>query len=186
MVLTHKLDHEPEAYLRLAPGYFGLPRVAALLIGGIEQIQALEDAIWSVITGSDIDAAERWALEALANVVGETARPDSDEALRTLIKGRIRVSRSNATLAALYDLLTTLGVTLAHIDEASLSLLFLASDIGTIDPERTVELLEAATAATVDVRFSLAGSFALPDINDPDPPPEGIVGVGTWSNRYGI
>jgi hypothetical protein len=96
--------------LKLVPPFWGKPRIAALLLGYLQEVQTLEDAIWSVVTGLDADTCGRFALEGLAKIVGEPSRPASTDTLRTLVKGRIAVNKSDGTpsaIAAVIALLTS-------------------------------------------------------------------------------
>jgi hypothetical protein len=95
--LEHEPCYEGVGLLKLVPAFWGKPRIAALLLGYLQEVQALEDAIFSVLDGLDVDTCGRFALEGLAKIVGEPSRPENTDTLRILVKGRIAVNRSDGT-----------------------------------------------------------------------------------------
>jgi hypothetical protein len=105
------LEREPcvqgVGLLKLCPVFWGLPRTAALLLGYLQEVQDLEDAIFSYLDGIDVDTCGRFALEGLAKIVGETRRPSTD-ALRIFVKGKISANRSDGTPSALAAVILSL------------------------------------------------------------------------------
>lgn len=166
MTLAHKLDHEPAGYIKLIPPLLGLPRVASILVGQLEGVQAAEDAVWSVIDGIDVDTADLWALERLAKIVGEARRPDGIEALRTLVKGRILANRSSGTIAFVKDMCDVLFDSVTAVYEGQLEVAIVVSDLGGADVVFALELIEATLAATVTCRLLAPGTFSFPGIGE--------------------
>jgi hypothetical protein len=191
-MIEHKLDHEPEAYLRLPAPSWGDPRLGVLLIGAVERMQVLEDAIWSVIDQLDPDLAGRWMLERMAQWVGEDSRPTDTAVLRLLVKGRIAANLSSGTIPELISLAQALlGVYLVGFLENTLELKFEVRGNPPGAPPMNVvwQLLDAAAAGAVRVtiiQLPTAGAFAFPDHIDPAPPTTAAMGTGLWSSSYDI
>jgi hypothetical protein len=101
--------HQGIGLLKLVPPYWGKPRIAALLLGYLNEVQALEDAIWTYLDGIDVDTCARFALEGLAAIVGESRRPADTEVLRIYVKARIAANRSDGTAIAIATLLAVLA-----------------------------------------------------------------------------
>ena len=97
MTLEHKTDHTGAGLLKLAPPFWGKPRIATFLIAFLDECQALEDAVWTVLDGIDVDTCGWWVLSRLAKIVGEPSRPADVEDLRVRVKARIRINRSSGT-----------------------------------------------------------------------------------------
>jgi hypothetical protein len=108
MTALQHLESHNAGILKLVPPLWGKPRIAAWLFGYLAEVQALEDAIWSYVSGLDVDTAGRFALEGLAKIVGEPRRPANTETLRTYVQARIAVNRSDGTPAALAAVLALL------------------------------------------------------------------------------
>lgn len=180
MALDPILGHEPVGVLKLSPPNWGLPRLTALLVGYLAEIQAFETALQSVIDGVDVDTCERYALEGLAAIVGEPSRPSDTEELRGLVKARILVNRSNGQASDVATLVRALSGADGTILENDLTVRVLTDSV--ISPQAAPGLLDACCAAGVHSAWLEAGTFALPDIDDPDPPTTGAMGVGTWSD----
>lgn len=179
MALEINDTHAPAGLLKLVPPFWGKPRMAALLVVLLEEVQALEDAIWTVIDGLDVDTCNRWVLEQLAAIVGEPSRPTDDELLRTRVKGRILANRSDATAASVCALAEALSGETGQLLEFDRAVKVITLNE---PPAGSVELLDAGCAGTVAAAWLTEGTFAWPDYNDPSPPSTGTIGVGTWSD----
>ena len=70
MALEQIQGHEPVGIVKLAPPFWGKPRIASWLVALLAEIQVLEDAIWSYLDGLDVDTCDRWVLEGLAKQRG--------------------------------------------------------------------------------------------------------------------
>ncbi len=108
MTLQYLQSHAA-GILKLVPPFWGKPRIAAWLFGYLNEIQALEDAIWSFIVGIDVDTAERFALEGLAKIVGEKRRPASTDTLRVYVQARIAANKSDGTPGAIATVIALLS-----------------------------------------------------------------------------
>lgn len=186
--------HEPDGILKLAPPFWGKPRIASWLIAHLAEVQALEDAIWSFIDGIDVDTAERFALEGLAKIVGEPTRPADDEELRMRIKARILVNRSDGTPAALAALIAALsdvtgtGTYEVHVLEFAEETRVLHYTNPPYDTDVAAEMLDAAADAgnqTAWLTGCGTGAVMWPDYNDASPDSTYRFGVGLWPDFHG-
>ena len=185
MTLAHRTTIEPEGLLRLIAPFWGRPRMATILVTMLEGVQDLHDQIWTVIDRWDVDTAPYLTLSWLAKWVGETRRPATADALRTLVKGRIMANRSSGTFPDLYALSAALFAGSDFAIENRLSVAIYITDPGVSDPAYAVSLLDDAAMASVATALITSGSFAFPDISDLSPPTTGAMGTGTWSDRHG-
>ena len=97
MALERIEQHLEVGLLRLAPSYWGMPRIGAGIAALLLEVQALEDVIWEQFDLQHIDTADRPRLLILGKLIGQTAEGLSDEALRTAIKARALANRSRGT-----------------------------------------------------------------------------------------
>jgi hypothetical protein len=188
MNLERNQAHEPDGLLKLAPPFWGKPRIASLLLGYLAEVQVLEDAIWSLIDGIDIDSCERYALDGFAQIVGESARPEDTEVLRTLVRGRIAANRSDGTLPAIravVDCLTSEAT--ACLD--GFDCLRILQITGVLDaPDACAALLADSRPGGVTscwIYPAGATACAFPDVDNSDPDDARAVGEGVWSGYYG-
>jgi len=180
--------HEPAGVLQLRPPFWGLPRVAALLVSWLEQAQAFEDALWTFLDGIDVDTCERYALERLSVIVGEPARPTDTETLRVLVRGRIAANRSTGRPSDLTNLVSAL------CGSTDCTLLLFGNAIKVITPplaapDAAVQLLDDAAASGVAVAWTVVDTtsgtpFSLPDADNPTPNNAACMGSGIMPTVY--
>lgn len=101
MALQQRTKISAEAIQKAVPALWGKPRWAALLISYTEEIQELENAIFSVIDSRLLDNATGSLLRVLGKIVGAKDYGYDDETLRAVIRARIR---SNVSLGRLKDI----------------------------------------------------------------------------------
>lgn len=189
MTLEQNVNHAIEGIVKLVPPFWGKPRLASWLYAYLLEVQEIEDILWTFLDGIDLDTCDRYALEGLAAIVGETRRPESDDTLRTLVRGRIAVNQSDSTAAAIYrvvDLLTEGTTKLLEFSEEVRILQTATPDPE--DPDAAAELLDEACAGGKQSCWLTgcgSGSFALYGYGDTDPDDTRRMGVGTWSDRHG-
>jgi len=87
-----------EAIQKLVPELWGKPRLATVLLSWTDEVQILEDAIFSVIDGLLLDNAVGPQLALLGRVVGQPNFGWGDDDYRAAIRARIRASRSNGRM----------------------------------------------------------------------------------------
>jgi len=97
MTLTKTDDHVAEALDHLIQKFKGKERVAALITSYVEQIQDLEDALWGVLLGRQIDNAVGEQLDGLGSIVGEDRNGKTDDQYRIAIRTRILINASSGT-----------------------------------------------------------------------------------------
>ena len=184
MTLEHQTDIAPRGLLHLAPPFWGKPRMAAILLSIFEELQELEDAVWTVIDQIDVDVAPYFVLDLLAKIVGEERRPPTADGLRALIKGRILANRSSGTIPDIEDLCKALFASTDRIQQIDLDVTVFISDAGVSDPDYCDLLLDDAAAGTISTALITSGTFALYDYNNPATLP-GFDG-GTLGDRHGL
>lgn len=91
---TPSTDHVLRALGRLIQQY-QQPDIEKWLTSYVEEIQELEDAIWTVITGVYLDNAEGVNLDMIGELVREQRRGREDATYRLGIRTRIRINRSH-------------------------------------------------------------------------------------------
>jgi hypothetical protein len=180
MSLEHKTSHAIEGILKLIPEYWGKPRIAAVLQAALNEVQALEDAAWSVLDQLDVDTCERFMLQRFAKIVGEPTEPDALEAFRSRVKCRVAINRSRATMQDLYDvvsLLTTPGSATETTDAVNI--------LTAAYPEDGAYVINEAAEAGVRVVWIVPGTFSYPDIdNMAAATPQQAVDVGTFGEIH--
>jgi hypothetical protein len=107
-VLTKIAQHVEVGLLRLAPAYWGKPRIGAVLAAVLREIQTLEDAIWDQFTLQHIDTADRPRLIVMGKLIGQDPSDFDVESLRTVIKARGLANRSKGTGPGMGRVLTAL------------------------------------------------------------------------------
>jgi hypothetical protein len=98
MPLERISQHVELGLLKLAPDFWGKPRIGAALAAVLREIQTLEDVIWDQFEAQHIDTAERTALATMGKLIGQASPQGfSVEQYRTIIKARALANRSNGT-----------------------------------------------------------------------------------------
>lgn len=101
-------QHVELGLLKLAPAYWGRPRIGAGLAALLREIQTLEDTIWQQFTLQHIDTADRARLLVMGKLIGQTSEGFGLEDLRTAIKARALANRSRGTGPDIGAVLTAL------------------------------------------------------------------------------
>jgi len=92
--LTHDPEHVPRGVARIIDRY-RYPRTSALLASWLAEVQAVEDALWQLLTERSLATAEGAQLDVLGAIVGEPRQGRDDETYRLWISARNQVSRSS-------------------------------------------------------------------------------------------
>lgn len=164
--LTRIEDHARRALFSLNPEFWGKPRIASVVRVFAEEVQELEDAIWSVLWLRMVDNAYLHQLEFLGDIVGQPNQGYDTEVYRALVKTRSRVNRSAGRTK---DLLEVLQVLFAGNDDTTLELWIGAPFTSTIEVENagtvplraTIEVMRAAKGATRSVHLMQAQALGL-------------------------
>jgi hypothetical protein len=134
MTLAKKSNHRDEALRQLAQQFQGKPRLQALLEAFLTQVQALEDALFSVLEETPISTAVGAQLDGLGSIVGEAREGRADPDYRIAILARIRINLSSGTpediIALIRAVLGPVTVKLTEYFPAD----FIAEVLGPIDP----------------------------------------------------
>lgn len=161
--ITKDTQHNEEGLALFIDRYKGKPRMAALLTIFMNQVQDLEDALFELITERTVDAAIGVQLDILGAIVGQPDRAGlSDDDYRTIIKARIKVNRSDGhadqmieilrLIASATDAETPIQIIFIDLPPAGFTLQII-TDLGTIDPAITFNLLDDARGAGIDFQF---------------------------------
>jgi hypothetical protein len=98
MALTQSTDIVRRAILRLPPPYWGKPRIASCLRAILEEVQELENALWTVMLMRTVDVATGIQLHTIGKLVGEGYLGQDEETYRILVRARIRINISRGTI----------------------------------------------------------------------------------------
>jgi hypothetical protein len=101
-------NHVQQALNRLLQQYKGKPRIAALFTALVNQIQDLEDAVYSLNEGRSVYGSVGEQLDLLGTLVGIRRNGLSDDQYRLFILGKIGENTSDTTsdkIAAIYGIL---------------------------------------------------------------------------------
>lgn len=93
MGLTQETNHRA-AVRDLAGPFWGLPRIAAILVALLDQVQRIEDDAWDILELRTLDNADLVRLKVLGKLVGQPRLGFETEDYRALIRARARANRS--------------------------------------------------------------------------------------------
>lgn len=145
---------------------------AAVRASYADEVQELENAIWSIKYSNLIDDAYGASLDKLGRIVGEGRNGRTDPGYRVRIRARIRVNQSFGTpadLLAICRLLDTAGFTYTRLGGASYLITMDAPLSGFATAEELAELLGEAEPLGVGGMLTLwthADGFVLADTVD--------------------
>jgi len=91
--LSRETNHRA-GILSLAAPFWGKPRIVAILVAVLDQIQRIEDDAWDILELRTIDNADLVRLKVLGKLVGQPRFGFDTEDYRALIKARARANRS--------------------------------------------------------------------------------------------
>lgn len=97
MALEKIEQHVEVGLLKLAPAYWGKPRIGAGIVALLREIQALEDVIWQQFELQHVDTADRPRLKVMAKLIGQEPSDFDTEDLRTVVLARGLANRSRGT-----------------------------------------------------------------------------------------
>jgi hypothetical protein len=109
MALERISQHVELGLLKIAPDYWGKPRISAVLAAVLREIQTLEDVIWDQFEAQHIDTANRARLAVMGKLIGQASPQGfSEEQYRTVLKARALANRSRGTGPEICRVLTAL------------------------------------------------------------------------------
>ena len=107
--LAQNVDHCDQSLAARTQDYRQLPRFQELLLIFCEQVQEIEDVLWSIALDS-VDTAIGAQLDGFGSIVGAERQGLSDDDYRALIRATIKANDSEGTIPDLY------GIVLAALD----------------------------------------------------------------------
>jgi hypothetical protein len=156
-VATQITDHTTQALDRLCQQFKDRPNVIALVTALAGTVQAVETALWQLLTERTVAAAVGVHLDALGTIVGQARGGLVDEDYRRFIRARIATNRSRGTIAdvlRIADLVlndATAGLVVDN--QGAAAYVLRVASVATADAlaEVLVDFLRDATAAGVRV-----------------------------------
>lgn len=102
-MITPVTDHQEQALTKLIPPFWGKPRMAALFLAFLDQVQELEDAIAEVVRIRTLDTADMPRLKIIGKIVGQPSLGYDLEAYRRVLRARIGANRSRGVASDVLD-----------------------------------------------------------------------------------
>jgi hypothetical protein len=162
MPLERISQHVELGLLKLAPDFWGKPRIGAVLAAVLREIQTLEDVIWDQFEAQHIDTAERTALATMGKLIGQASPQGfSVEQYRTIIKARALANRSNGTGPEIGRVLVALlGADNFAFVFAGPAVIYIAAleALTATEAAMAAEALPHASAAGVQIQFFWAAA----------------------------
>ncbi len=125
--LTQETNHR-DAVRSLAPPFWGKPRIVAILVAILDQIQRIEDDAWDILTLRTIDNADLTRLKVLGKLVGQPRFGFDTEDYRALIKARARANRSQGRALDLVEVAVILiGAANFSVVEGGIATLYVSA-----------------------------------------------------------
>lgn len=97
MSISKITDHVTQAKDRLPTQHAGKTKIEALLTALVTPMQAIEDALWQLLTERQIDTAIGTQLDDIGLIVGEDRQGKTDDDYRRFLRARISVHKSRGT-----------------------------------------------------------------------------------------
>lgn len=173
-------SHVPDALRRLTLKYVNKPGIEALLGSHVQQFQYIENALWTLTQGRNLDALQGYGLDYMGTLVSAERGYLSDQGYRAILRGIIGEINSDATPATLISILREVfmasAVFIADADAPGLAYsgvrpcTSMTFGIGSpmLGRENYADVIErfiAATAAGIGVHsiftFDASGAFAV-------------------------
>jgi hypothetical protein len=107
MAITEKLDYLAEARRRLPQQFKDKPRIDALLVAFITEVQQIESSLWDVFFGRLLQFGTSGGdmLDKIGRLVGQLRDGFGDAQYLQFIEARIKTNRSNGRLEELLEIL---------------------------------------------------------------------------------
>lgn len=161
MAITPITRHFGDGLVKLAPPYWGKPRIAALLRAYLRQVQIIEDTVWDVLDRYTIAGADTARLDVLGRIVGQPRYWSDDEIYRSVIRGKIRANRSRGLTEDIVEVVrcvppaTESLVRVYHFSPATM-LVVPVVEVSAAALEALAFLLPATRAAGVQMHVAFA------------------------------
>lgn len=147
---VHDLSHVTEALANLAGFLKNKPNTASLVTAYVAEVQALEDALWQLLTQRDLNSAVGAQLDGLGDILGFSRGGLNDTDYRLQLRAKILLDiisgGINEIIALLQDLIPGAAITIVQSFPAAFTAL---TSIAPSDPTTVGNLLRSGTAAGV-------------------------------------
>ena len=178
--LAHATDHVARGLAQLAHRWRDLPGVRAILSPHLDEVQAIEDALWSILAVT-LATATGDQLAQIGALLGEPKVTLSDAKWRVTLHARIDANRSAGTVDELLAILLRFAAAgdITAVEYFPAGVLFTATALTAgFPPARVGGLLRRATSGGVGVQLvapaSSATAFRFASADDVEP----AVGTG--------
>lgn len=94
MTATAITDHAEQAIVKLIPPFWGLPRIAAIMLSWLTEVQELDDTIATTLVIRELATADDPRLVILGKIVGQPNFGYPTETYRRVIQARISANQS--------------------------------------------------------------------------------------------
>lgn len=156
--ITQITTHAADAKKRLLFQYQGKANLEAMLDAYFgDQIQDIEDALWTLFGRLDIDTAEGIQLDLIGSIIGESRLGKSDANYRPYIRARIGINTSEGDIEKVLSVwsLLTYGadVQLIELFPAALCLYLTEALSSDTLAQTTLDLLQKVVGAGISVDY---------------------------------
>lgn len=161
MNLYHYPDHVRAALQNLLAQDKGRERIERLTALLVQRIQYLEDVVWAIREGGNLDTATGFDLDRLGNIVGEKRQGRGDELYRMWIRARAVVNRSAGRPDEMLHILRLVlpkdaDIEYLDIPDRNAEAYFQIDKIGSTDLDQLKRIMEEAISAGVLLHIVLA------------------------------
>ncbi len=176
MLVVQINDNVQQALNRLMEQYKRLPRLTAIITALVDQIQDLEDAVYSLNEGRQVYGSYGEQLDALGTIVGIQRNGLSDAAYLVFILGTIAENNSDTTMNTMTNIVATLfSVTSVFARDLYPAAVAFGVGSSTLDPElynTVVAIIEASLGAGIGLAyissFDASNPFRFKGIGEPN------------------
>lgn len=178
MLATQITNHVEAALARLMEQYQGAPNFEAIITALVEQIQELEDAIFSLDEGRQLYNGGGYPaigaqLDGIGSLVGVARNGLSDEQYLLIILGTIAKNTSDTTVAAILNVITfvfqPVGLHLYEIFPAAIGFDFTSTPVDPTFYALVLNIIQEALGAGISldyvIQYSATNPFAFIDLN---------------------
>ena len=162
-VYTQNTEHAAEAISHLIQFFREGPRNQAVLEAVMAQVQEVEDVLWYIKNGFDVNTAVGEQLDFIGKRVGEGRQDRADDEYRSAVRVRILINMSTGTMANLLEICVGINPTGVYIarDLYPAALSIEADTFGDTSLASAYRMLVKAKTAGVRLHLVAGPSAAL-------------------------
>jgi hypothetical protein len=142
MALSKITTHAADALSRLTQALKNKPKLAALVSALAAEPQAIENALYQLVTDRTIDDGVGAQLDMIGRIVGQARESSTDAAYRLRLRARVKANKSSGTVE---EILAVFVALLGSVDGLRLEQIAPASFV--LHLEDPIVVADAATAA---------------------------------------